>query len=1179
MIRRALFCVLMGLAAHAQAASLITGRVDKATSVEQDAGTLRVRAVAVHPQSLAVVVDKQGASAQTLQIRFFDDRVFDLALHTVEAASDGVEAFAGHIVGDAQASAVVVRRGAHVAADLRIGPRLYTLRYRGADRHEAAEIDLARAATAARDWRDDTVIAPPPSSTSVTKASAPTTLAKDEGDRIDVLVAYTPAARQSQGGTAAMASLADLVFVQANQMFERSGVVPRLRLAHLTETDYVENGSPNQGQIALDLYFLEHRNDGRMDELHTLRDTHGADLVSLWSNSQGAGGMAAAMVVESPAFESQAFSIAVREYVSTHGVFAHEVGHNLGLLHDHYSEQQDTTIIDGQVVAYAYGHVDTTHRFMDVMAYPNACLAIGVGCIPMPYFSNPDVNVTSWFDGAVAPIGSADANAARAINATSDTVSRFRDFPESSIGFAVSDYAISEGGSVQLRVTRSGNALDTASVQYTTQAGSARAGRDYSHRSGSVSWASGETGEKTVQLETFNSPLADGRRTLHVQLHDAINGHLADSGATVHIDDDESDAFPSGCALPSGWTQPAAADAGWQAMPGEAGEGVCALRSSPIAAGERAQIAYTGVFADGVIRFRRRVDSEAGWDFLRVQLDGVEVLPTCVAGESLCAGSDALGAAASGIAPDHASQATEWRSPEIWLHVPVGAGTHTLMFSYEKDADCCAQGEDAAWIDGLYLPLATSLTVNRLGPGRVRSLPAGVDCGVACSLVAPIDALVLLSAEPDAGMSFVGWSDCPDAVGRHCALTMTTTQHVVATFADLRTVPAAPVIGSASAGDHAATVSFLPSTNDGGSPILRYTATSTPDALSASCDAPCTAIIVPALVNGTEYRFSVRATNLIGDSAPSALSNAVVPLHMHTVTPSAGEYGTITPDTPQQVADGSTTSFELTSKAGYASFVAGSCGGSLNGQIYTTAAIDEDCTVEASFATLPSAPQLVDVQPLPQAARVVFAAPASDGGRPVLDYRARCLPGTANQTATASPIDVGALINGTLVRCSVQARNAVGLGPASAELGVVPRSGDSNANLSISKSNGTDFINDVAPVNYTIVVGNTGPDAIAGAHVEDALADQFASASWTCTPSGIAAWCPPSGNGGLDFRADLPAAGTLQIAFSAMPVPGTAPIFNVAAVTPPSGVVDPNLNNNVASDGPDVRGVFRNGFE
>lgn len=69
------------------------------------------------------------------------------------------------------------------------------------------------------------------------------------------------------------------------------------------------------------------------------------------------------------------------------------------------------------------------------------------------------------------------------------------------------------------------------------------------------------------------------------------------------------------------------------------------------------------------------------------------------------------------------------------------------------------------------------------------------------------------------------------------------------------------------------------------------------------------------------------------------------------VTPSvAGGHGTITPDAPQTVGYGDTLTFTLTADADYVpDVVAGSCGGTLAGNTFTTAAVTADCTVIASF--------------------------------------------------------------------------------------------------------------------------------------------------------------------------------------------------------------------------------------
>ena len=70
----------------------------------------------------------------------------------------------------------------------------------------------------------------------------------------------------------------------------------------------------------------------------------------------------------------------------------------------------------------------------------------------------------------------------------------------------------------------------------------------------------------------------------------------------------------------------------------------------------------------------------------------------------------------------------------------------------------------------------------------------------------------------------------------------------------------------------------------------------------------------------------------------------------HTVTPTAGANGSIAPSTPQTVNDGSTTVFTVTPDAHYRIADVTGCGGSLDGNTYTTGPITADCTVTATFA-------------------------------------------------------------------------------------------------------------------------------------------------------------------------------------------------------------------------------------
>ena len=90
--------------------------------------------------------------------------------------------------------------------------------------------------------------------------------------------------------------------------------------------------------------------------------------------------------------------------------------------------------------------------------------------------------------------------------------------------------------------------------------------------------------------------------------------------------------------------------------------------------------------------------------------------------------------------------------------------------------------------------------------------------------------------------------------------------------------PDAPTTVTATGGDAQATVSFTAPSSNGGLEITSYTATSSPDDISATVtQAGSGDITVTGLTNDTSYAFTVTATNAIGTSVASAASNSVTP--------------------------------------------------------------------------------------------------------------------------------------------------------------------------------------------------------------------------------------------------------------------------------------------------------------
>ena len=203
---------------------------------------------------------------------------------------------------------------------------------------------------------------------------------------IDVMVVYTAAAADANIGIDIQGAIAD-----ANMAFSNSHVGGwQLRLVHQAQISYGETGDSYADLDRLTFSQGDAEDpSGIMDNVHTLRDTYGADLVVLITDrgSVGVGGLAWQM--NSLSFpKTHGFSITRRSnlFAGSH-TFTQELIHNMGGTHN----PEDANVTPLFPYSHAHRHQDPNNSITKSFGTAAAYDCPGQPCPIRSYISNPSV--------------------------------------------------------------------------------------------------------------------------------------------------------------------------------------------------------------------------------------------------------------------------------------------------------------------------------------------------------------------------------------------------------------------------------------------------------------------------------------------------------------------------------------------------------------------------------------------------------------------------------------------------------------------------------------------------------------------------------------------------------------------------------------------------------------------
>ncbi|MGW7418208.1 InlB B-repeat-containing protein [Streptomyces sp. NPDC054863] len=276
---------------------------------------------------------------------------------------------------------------------------------------------------------------------------------------IDLIVGYTPKALAEAGSVTQMRADITRAVALTNDALADSKVDARVRLLTIPPVSPVPAARDGVTQDLIKA--LATPRDKLLDEMQTLRDSHGADLVSVIAGGRAAGGLGYSPKAPSSKTANYGYNIVAHAALKNFSL-GHEIGHNLGSAHDRVTEPK-------QPPPYgANGYFPSNGDFASLMAYESSCRKSTRGrCGRVNQFSNPVLSYRGQPFGV--PLGRPnEAATAQIFNTTSKAIASYRNTKSSDTLCAVTT-TVSPGGSGTVTPSQTGPYPKGSTARFTAK--------------------------------------------------------------------------------------------------------------------------------------------------------------------------------------------------------------------------------------------------------------------------------------------------------------------------------------------------------------------------------------------------------------------------------------------------------------------------------------------------------------------------------------------------------------------------------------------------------------------------------------------------------------------------------------------------------------------------------------